>query len=118
MADPLGSAHDAQCESELTSHGYTPCRCAERAAPLGSARALAEEIAGKVLHGLSVWGKGRDQAVAIIESALTRHAADLAQAQAETARLRETLTSIANNSCCPPCQEAAQVARAALKETR
>jgi hypothetical protein len=22
--------HDAQCESELTSHGYTPCRCAER----------------------------------------------------------------------------------------
>jgi hypothetical protein len=22
--------HDAECESELTSHGYTPCRCAER----------------------------------------------------------------------------------------
>ena len=24
-------AHDTQCEAELTSHGYTPCRCAERA---------------------------------------------------------------------------------------
>jgi hypothetical protein len=24
------SGHDADCESELTSHGYTPCRCAER----------------------------------------------------------------------------------------
>ncbi len=23
--------HDVQCEAELTSHGYTPCRCAERA---------------------------------------------------------------------------------------
>lgn len=23
--------HDLQCESELTPHGYTPCRCAERA---------------------------------------------------------------------------------------
>lgn len=22
--------HDAECESELTSHGYTPCRCEER----------------------------------------------------------------------------------------
>jgi hypothetical protein len=22
--------HDEQCESELTSHGYTPCRCVER----------------------------------------------------------------------------------------
>lgn len=22
--------HDEHCESELTSHGYTPCRCAER----------------------------------------------------------------------------------------
>jgi hypothetical protein len=25
------SGHDADCESELTSHGYTPCRCFERA---------------------------------------------------------------------------------------
>ena len=24
--------HDDQCESELTSHGQTPCRCEERAA--------------------------------------------------------------------------------------
>ena len=24
--------HDAVCERELTSHGYTPCRCAERRA--------------------------------------------------------------------------------------
>jgi hypothetical protein len=23
--------HDSQCERELTSHGYTPCRCDERA---------------------------------------------------------------------------------------
>jgi prepilin-type processing-associated H-X9-DG protein len=23
--------HDEQCEAELTSHGYTPCRCDERA---------------------------------------------------------------------------------------
>jgi len=27
------SYHDAACESELTSHGYTPCRCGERADP-------------------------------------------------------------------------------------
>jgi hypothetical protein len=27
----LSAWHDAQCESELTSHGYTPCRCHERA---------------------------------------------------------------------------------------
>ena len=24
--------HDDECESELTSHGQTPCRCAERCA--------------------------------------------------------------------------------------
>jgi hypothetical protein len=24
------SEHDGRCESEMTSHGYTPCRCAER----------------------------------------------------------------------------------------
>lgn len=29
------SGHDAECEAELTSHGYTPCRCTERAAPKG-----------------------------------------------------------------------------------
>jgi len=29
--------HDAQCESELTSHGHTPCRCEERANGLLSA---------------------------------------------------------------------------------
>ena len=28
--------HDAACESELTSHGYTPCRCHERAAETAS----------------------------------------------------------------------------------
>lgn len=28
--------HDASCESELTSHGYTPCRCEERAALRGT----------------------------------------------------------------------------------
>ena len=28
----LRMAHDEQCESELTSHGLTPCRCDERAA--------------------------------------------------------------------------------------
>lgn len=26
----LRGSHDAECESELTSHGYTPCRCDER----------------------------------------------------------------------------------------
>jgi hypothetical protein len=26
----VGNGHDAMCESELTSHGYTPCRCEER----------------------------------------------------------------------------------------
>jgi hypothetical protein len=29
--DPtVGSGHGAMCESELTSHGHTPCRCGER----------------------------------------------------------------------------------------
>jgi hypothetical protein len=28
--------HDAACEAELTSHGYTPCRCDERAAAPGA----------------------------------------------------------------------------------
>lgn len=32
-AQPVpGGQHDAACESELTSHGYTPCQCAERKA--------------------------------------------------------------------------------------
>ena len=32
IAETLVSAtHDKGCESELTSHGYTPCRCEERA---------------------------------------------------------------------------------------
>jgi hypothetical protein len=26
----IGSGHDAMCERELTSHGYTQCRCDER----------------------------------------------------------------------------------------
>jgi len=40
--------HDSDCESELTSHGYTPCQCAEREAMTkgttapGGARATAE----------------------------------------------------------------------------
>lgn len=31
-APPLAEAfaHDSECEAELTSHGYTPCRCSER----------------------------------------------------------------------------------------
>jgi hypothetical protein len=36
------------------------------------------------------------------------------QAEAENARLREALESIAKNGCCDHCQEAARVARAAL----
>ena len=34
----------------------------------------------------------------------------------EIERLREALRSIASNTCCDRCQEAALVARAALKE--
>ena len=34
----------------------------------------------------------------------------------EIAQLREALQSISNNTCCDNCQEAALVARAALKE--
>jgi hypothetical protein len=32
---PVGEAthHDNLCEAELTSHGYTPCRCDERVTP-------------------------------------------------------------------------------------
>ena len=36
--------------------------------------------------------------------------------RAENARLREALNSIASNKCCDKCQEAALVARAALRE--
>jgi hypothetical protein len=28
---PACDPHDAACERELTSHGYTPCRCRDRA---------------------------------------------------------------------------------------
>jgi hypothetical protein len=38
-------------------------------------------------------------------------------AEAQIAALREALTSIANNSCCDRCQEAALVARQALSVT-
>jgi len=45
-------------------------------------------------------------------------AADRIEAQAaEIERLREALGSIARNSCCDKCQEAALVARKALGET-
>lgn len=40
----------------------------------------------------------------------------LEAAKAEVARLREALRSIADNSCCGACREAALVARAALQE--
>lgn len=33
MAEMERRNHDAECESELTSHGQTPCRCDERSAP-------------------------------------------------------------------------------------
>lgn len=42
--------------------------------------------------------------------------AALEAAEAEVARLREALRSIADNSCCGACREAALVARAALQE--
>lgn len=29
--DEWADGHDTACEAELTSHGYTPCRCEERA---------------------------------------------------------------------------------------
>ena len=38
------------------------------------------------------------------------------EAANEIERLREALQSIASNTCCEGCQEAALVARAALKE--
>ena len=34
--------HDAECESELTSHGQTPCRCDERS---GAAVVIAQRLA-------------------------------------------------------------------------
>jgi prepilin-type processing-associated H-X9-DG protein len=34
--------HDSQCETELTSHGYTPCRCAERSGEPPSADAVGQ----------------------------------------------------------------------------
>lgn len=40
---------------------------------------------------------------------------DLARANEKIERLREALRSIASNTCCDGCQEAALVARAALK---
>ena len=40
-----------------------------------------------------------------------------ADLEAEIARLREALQSIAANSCCDKCQEAALVARQALQES-
>jgi hypothetical protein len=42
--------------------------------------------------------------------------ADLEKQDAEIKRLRDVLQSISNNTCCDNCQEAALVARAALKE--
>lgn len=39
------------------------------------------------------------------------------KAEAENLRLRSALQSIANNTCCEGCQEAAKVARAALNPT-
>lgn len=41
--------HDTDCETELTSHGYTPCRCPERHAQK-AVRAFLEDIAE---HGAS-----------------------------------------------------------------
>jgi len=38
------------------------------------------------------------------------------EAADEIERLRQVLQSISNNTCCDNCQEAALVARAALKE--
>jgi hypothetical protein len=45
---------------------------------------------------------------------LVKAESELAAARAEVARLREALGSIARNTCCDRCQEAALVARAAL----
>jgi len=42
--------------------------------------------------------------------------ADREKQDAEIKRLRDVLQSISNNTCCDNCQEAALVARAALKE--
>lgn len=46
-----------------------------------------------------------------------RHIRERRMVDAEVRRLREALTSIANNSCCPPCREAGLVAKRALNPT-
>jgi tRNA(Phe) wybutosine-synthesizing methylase Tyw3 len=60
------------------------------------------------LHG-TVTTKYHDE---IVNEAVLR----LLESRAENQRLREALQSIANNTCCEPCQEAKLVAKAALLE--
>ena len=52
-----------------------------------------------------------------IEAALEEHEAALSAKSAELAKAREALGSIARNTCCGTCREAALVARQALGET-
>jgi len=62
---------------------------------------------------------GEDEAVRsgwrdVSKKALTLHAQAVAAVEAEVARLRQELRSIAANTCCDRCQEAALVAQLAL----
>lgn len=47
-------SHDGQCESELTSHGYTPCRCDERRTR--EVRKAAEADSDVVVDGIAYGG--------------------------------------------------------------
>lgn len=60
----------------------------------------------KELRGIE-WGR---------HGCMTRAAARIEALAARVAKLEEALESIANNTCCEKCQEAALVARAALGE--
>lgn len=51
-----------------------------------------------------------------LEKAHAQLQAELDRADSTISRLREALGSIARNTCCDKCQEAALVARTALKE--
>ena len=78
---------------------------------LGNFWAKAEARAEKAeAERIAEWNKRRDA-----ESSLVLEKAVCLTAEAERDRLRAVLESIAKNTCCEGCQEAALVARAALK---
>ena len=66
-----------------------------------------EQYIATVEWGLGTWEELADS---------DRPDEDCQEAADEIERLRDVLQSISNNTCCDNCQEAALVARAALKE--